>query len=652
MKKKRRDKGDKKLNPVGLSTRTLFVTVCLALTFETLFFRSDLPNAYMAPKVVAVLLGAAVLLPQLSLLWFRDKSFSLAYSFVGVFVLLLIAVALATVNSMNPFVSFWGGDWRRMGWITHFAMITAAIAVGVSCAKDFHRLKVLLSVVVAGGIASGAYGLLQWVGWDPFLPQFTRDKLMAQFGGQYRAPGTIGQSTYFANFLLYPFFASIALLIAERGWYRLFGVTGLVTTASALVFATAARGSILGCAAGILVFAGWLTAWWLRSKWQPHGSRSWVLVIAVLCGLIVAYALSSAILQSGRFATFGTDTASIGRILLWSDVVGQVLPNFWMTGTGPGMFRAAYARYRTPSYGIVGPDVHWESAHNVFLDRFSEQGVLGLLAFVALIAAFVANIHYAVRSASSDWKKAGVYVAIAAGMTAALISNCFNGEIIPTAYYFYIWVAISFAAAGRCLSDRRWLESVAVRSATVALVVVLSIGLAWYAASNWSAEVALRDADRAANTGSVGMLIDKAESGEQSMSFVGIYHLEFADRFIGLLQLNDPGSDRLPLAQKAIRSSLWAVERSDKPMLALLNLVWLGDRTGDARLEEWQQRLKEIDPHWFRPHEMSARLHLSKGQMELALKEATIAYQLAPYVESSSVLWRQLNALRRETNLR
>ena len=38
---------------------------------------------------------------------------------------------------MSPAVSFWGGDWRRMGLITHVAMLSVAAAVPVAIGGDF-----------------------------------------------------------------------------------------------------------------------------------------------------------------------------------------------------------------------------------------------------------------------------------------------------------------------------------------------------------------------------------------------------------------------------------------------------------------------------------------------------------------------------------
>jgi len=45
--------------------RVLFISVCAAIGFETLFFCTGIGNAFIVPKLVAILLGAAVLVPQI-----------------------------------------------------------------------------------------------------------------------------------------------------------------------------------------------------------------------------------------------------------------------------------------------------------------------------------------------------------------------------------------------------------------------------------------------------------------------------------------------------------------------------------------------------------------------------------------------------------
>jgi hypothetical protein len=337
-------------------------------------------------------------------------------------------------------------------------------------------------------------------------------------------------------------------------------------------------------------------------------------------------------------------------MVLWSDVLVQILPRVWLSGTGPGMFRVAFTRYRSDQYSQFGPDVHWENAHNLFLDRFSEQGILGLLAILALIAAFVYNIRIAIHAAA-DRKQAAECVAIGSGMAAVLVSHCFIGELIPTTFYFYLWIAISFAGRHSVEKPIIWhaahLKKPGLLAATAILgtSLAISIGLIAYAERNWRAETELRAGEQAMNSGDWSGFMIAKKGAESAMPRVGTYHLEFAQLIVTYLGRPHPGlsgTSRKRLAEIGIVSASWAVERTDKPMIALQDMIVLADLIADVRFAGWVRDLKNLDPYWFRPHEMSARLLLRQKKFEEALREAAISHELAPYVESSLRLWEQL----------
>jgi hypothetical protein len=647
----------------------LFVSLCASIGFETLFFWPGIGNAYTVPKVVAILLGAAVLVPQVFFRLLNDplsRSRQLLLALLG---FQILAVSWATANSMSPAVSFWGGDWRRMGWITQFAMMSAAMAVPLAIGSDFSRWKRLLQFIAAIGAVSAGYGVLQWIGWDPILPGFLRDRIVVEFAGVYRSSGTIGQPAYFANYLLYPFFAAFALLVSETGVRRILA-GGAMTIIVFGIGSTGARNGLLGCAVGV----GTYVVWAFLRQWRLS-RRSIAMIAALLMAILLlesagrgsighvvthtAGRLPGVQFLESRLANAGTDSASIGRIVLWTDVFDRILPKVWLSGTGPGMFRVAYTRYRSDSYSQFDPDVHWENAHNLFLDRFTEQGIVGLLAMLALIAAFVSNIVFATH-ADEDRKRAAGHAAVGAGMAAVLVSCCFNGELIPTTFYFYLWIAISFACRDctqRLVTSTSYIPNLKRQAplqakAILAASIAISIFLVWYAERNWRAETMLRAGEHAMNSGDWRGLLIAKEEGERLMPYVGTYHLEFAQlmvTFLGKPHVGLDGSSRKRLAEIGIVDARSAVERTDKPMLALQDMIVFADISADSRFEGWIEDLKHLDPYWFRPHEMSARLLLRQSKFDMALREVTIAHQLAPYVQSSTSLWEQLMLIRRES---
>ena len=83
-------------------------------------------------------------------------------------------------------------------------------------------------------------------------------------------------------------------------------------------------------------------------------------------------------------------------------------------------------------------------------------------------------------------------------------------------------------------------------------------------------------------------------------------------------------------------------------MRAHLNMIALADMTGDGKTIIWLKQLLQIDPHWFRPHELAAQVFRRERKIDDALREATIARHLAPYSDSATKLWSDLNAQRRD----
>ena len=159
----------------------------------------------------------------------------------------------------------------------------------------------------------------------------------------------------------------------------------------------------------------------------------------------------------------------------------------------------------------------------------------------------------------------------------------------------------------------------------------------------------LRAGEDAVKSGSLNDLLKARREAEQSMPFVGTYHLEFARllaTYLGRPHASLEITARRHIAEEGIASASWALQRTDRPMLALQDMILLADMSGDSRFEGWIQDLRKMDPYWYRPHEMAARLMLRQRKYADALREATIARELSPYTQSTIDVWKQLLSIR------
>ena len=162
------------------------------------------------------------------------------------YLLLLTAASLAvsTVLSTRPELSFFGSGWRRYGTLAQLAVLL----VGWSIYGQARYVGIFLRMVTAAGLVTAVYGIAQYFGWDPILP-----------AGAYhigegvwtivRPPSTLGYASYFATWLLFVIFWSLAVPdpIARVA-------AGLSVVALLL---TGTRAAVLG-----LVLGGVVWCWW------------------------------------------------------------------------------------------------------------------------------------------------------------------------------------------------------------------------------------------------------------------------------------------------------------------------------------------------------------------------------------------------------
>ena len=96
-----------------------------------------------------------------------------------------------------------------------------------------------------------------------------------------------------------------------------------------------------------------------------------------------AFIVSPAGLQlRSRTRWFVEDPWGGARPLLWRDSLRMALDRP-LAGYGPEVFSAAFPHYESAELARAYPDFAHESPHNIFLDAFVAQGVVGLVLLIA-----------------------------------------------------------------------------------------------------------------------------------------------------------------------------------------------------------------------------------------------------------------------------
>jgi O-antigen ligase len=522
----------------------------------------------ITPKLIVLLLLAAAsgagLRPALR------SAFSI------LILLALLSLALSTALSPMPAISAFGSNWRRFGAVPQAAILLFAWWLFAQA----HRVLPMLRVIAAAGAVTALYGIAQYFGFDPVLPA------AAYHIGEgvwtiVRPPSTLGYVSYFATWLLFVAFLSLA--IPGRLWKAVAALSVV-----AMLF-TGTRAAILGLAAGIAVWLFW-RGW--RVSWRTIAAAAAVLA----AGVLFYYSPPGGQLRS-RTRWFVEDPWGGARPLLWRDSL-RMAAHRLPAGYGPETFTAQFPHHESSELARAYPDFAHESPHNIFLDALVAQGIPGFLALAGLCAlgfrsAWRARDHHP-----------GVAPAIAGALAAGLVAQQFTAFTLPTAVIFFATIALAAGLDAPPPKRARPLLWVPVAAALVFLA--LRFALADHALAETKARLAAHD-------------LAGATRAYQSSAIPGASSDLWYSR--ALAQAGDlPG---------AIVAGLRATETAEDPFNAWYSLAGLYAAQNDAPSAELSLR-KAIrsNPNWFKPHWTLARLLAITGRTPEARSQAILAIDL------------------------
>ncbi|RKE21789.1 O-antigen ligase [Streptomyces sp. TLI_171] len=294
----------------------------------------------------------------------------------------VLAAAVATVHSIDPASSLTG--FVRLSQI--FVLVPAAVLLAVRDALD--RRLVLGSFVLAA-LIEGAVGVDQYL-----------TRTGASYAGQpIRAVGTFGALDIMAmsSVVSYGLLAALGLALAERrpGGHRLLRRT-MWASAAFLAFPLAvsfSRGSWIATAVAASV---------LLLRADARLAVKGVLVGAAAAVVLVGGLGLGASGVTQRLSSIGSvsaapDQSVSDRYDLWS-TAGRIWQDHPLTGAGPKAFqqlRDSHAPLRLSSGSDAADStIGFQrepllSPHNMYFLVLSEQGLLGVVAYLALFLALL-----------------------------------------------------------------------------------------------------------------------------------------------------------------------------------------------------------------------------------------------------------------------
>ena len=317
--------------------------------------------------------------------------------------------------SVTPYLTFQD----LLLWIA-FVLIFVVAHHTVASRRGVRRLSVCLVLV---GVASGAYGLVQWL------------TALGALGGSsattaFQASGSFGNRNHYA------FFQEMLLLVG-LGWLQMRWHEGPRKEADRVEAQEAkAKASMLGLGVALIglslvfslsrsgiAFAAAGSAFFLYLTRRARGT-----FLALGAGLLAAALWIGIGPVVTRFELIPDElSGETGRTTVWRDSLGA-LGDFWLTGSGASSFQYVYPMYRS-----FGGRRFYSWAHNDYLQLGIELGLPGL----ALVAALAFSIARRGRSVRRDLLEAGSSLSqlhagyCAAALTAALHSFTDFGLHLP-----------------------------------------------------------------------------------------------------------------------------------------------------------------------------------------------------------------------------
>ncbi|MDW8212252.1 MAG: O-antigen ligase family protein [Roseiflexaceae bacterium] len=282
------------------------------------------------------------------------------------------------------------------------------MAAASAITRRWHIIYLLACLLIAPAVCAGV-GIAQFATGDG-PPTFR----IAPDLPYVRAYGTIGQPNSFAGYLnmAWPLALTLAIMITGNAWQSdrrrrltaigrwvlaviLWGIAGAILAA---LIASFSRGGWIGAAIGVLGIA------------LSLGRRA----LPVLAGLAATGAAVALLAAAGVLPeALVTRLASIWRSVAWFDAATvTVTPeNFavvermahlqagWemfrsapLFGVGPGNYSVAY-----PEFAVGAWYASRGHAHNYYLHMAAETGIIGILAYLALIGGVIWQASRALR---------------------------------------------------------------------------------------------------------------------------------------------------------------------------------------------------------------------------------------------------------------
>lgn len=388
---------------------------------------------YGFPFMVGAAIPLLLLIPIANAVLLRGEPLRLPRVVLAAAILLIVH-ALSAFNALYPNESLA----VVIDWALEGVLLTALI---VNAFRSRADVMAAANAVIAAGALMGAIVLMQQLmgATDHNLFGFGQlDAEMVDDSGetQRRLAGPIGETNRFAQVLAVLLPIAAALAVVSRGATSIaYGIAaGLIAGGMSLAFSRGVIVALVLATPFALLFRivrmrhlaiGALAALLLLTALPHYRER----VVSIGEVALQSIGLTPGGLRNADGAARGRLTEMKATLLLFMD--------YPILGAGPGMAEVHYADYAPIVGGKVRPGAR--ESHNLYLQLAAETGIIGLIAFLAVVTFTFSGLERARRRfANRDlplW-------ALVCGMELALIVYLTTSLFLHAAYVRYFWLLL------------------------------------------------------------------------------------------------------------------------------------------------------------------------------------------------------------------
>lgn len=560
----------------------LFLVPLLPFYVETDFFFPFITGKNFAFRIIVEIVFAAWVLLALYDKQYRPK-FSWLLPALGS---LLLVMFFANLLGEYPTQSFMSNFERMDGYVTlvHFVMFSVVLG-SVLATQKLWSYFIHMSLGVALLVA--LYGLGQQAGVFE--------------GARDRVDSRLGNAAYMAVYMLFHIFFVYYLSFknkskTHRVWYILIGLVFVYT-----LLQTGTRGTFLGLVGGTAVTVFYIALFARKNVQLRKYAIGGMAALMLLAGGFVAVRDMDFVQQGPlkRIANINLERDLEVRMTIWG-IAYEGVKERPLLGWGQGNFNYVFNEHYLPELWNV--EQWFDRVHNIVFDWLIAGGILGLLAYLSIIATIVYYVVVVPIVLRRESPFSVPEQAILFGLLVAyflhnlvvfdnIISYIFYGVMIA---YIHHKVAKPIPAIDRINVSKQMAEQFAIPI----VVIVTSMTVYMVNVPGLLAAGDIIDALRASGTGK-GIGLEEFDRALNRNSFA---EQEIVEQLIQ--HTNSKVNDQ----NFSVEDRQRLITRTEQAALTLVN-----HKPGDARV-----------------HNFLASLYRSAGQIEKAREQAEIAHTLSP----------------------